>query len=154
MARSFYVTSLTRTGSVIAASVGFAAWVGYREADGHDPDDLLPKLGPVPVDAIVGAAAGIAGLIVGAKYGGHDSMAANVLLGAGDGAGAVFGVSGGQSLGHKIHEVVKGTGGLLPGTGGGKKKERAQLNGNGHTAEIRDAHGRHMPVNAPASNEF
>jgi hypothetical protein len=138
--KQWFWNSTTRTAGVALAATGFSALVGYREADGVDPEDLMPKLGPVPAEAIFGIIAG--GVALSGIAG--DGKVGNLVAGAADGAAAVFCVSGGQSLGHKLHEVFKGTGGLLPGTGA--KRERAQLNEPAPKAEIRDAHGRHMEV--------
>lgn len=153
----WFLSSTIRTVGVATSSVGFAALVGYREADGVPPEELMPKLGPVPAEVIFGVISGAVALSgIFMDVGGKQALFQNFVAGTADGAMAVFGVSAGQSLGHKLHEVFKGTGGLLPGTGA--KRERAQLNeGDTNPAEIRDANGRHMQVRKrqeQASNEF
>ncbi len=136
--KQFYWNSGARTVGMAAITTAFSALVGYRHADGIPEDDLMPKVGPMPAEAVVG----IVGLGLQLTGWLGQGMLGSAVAGATDGCGAVFLVSGGQSLGHKIHEWTKGVGGLLPGTGG-PKRERAQLEEKAH---VRDAHGRPMEV--------
>ncbi len=140
--REWVYQSGARTLAVSLTTLGLSTLVGYRHADGVPEDDLMPKAGPVPLEGVIGLATAALTLTgwVGQGYVG------SAVAGVTDGCAGVFFVSTGQSLGHKLHEAFKGTGGLLPGTAG--KRERAQLDTDRSApkAEIRDANGRHMEV--------
>lgn len=129
--KAYFQETIVDTTATVGVATGLAALVGYREKDGVPNDQLMPSLGPVPLDVALGFGFHLIGLGIG------KGMAARVASKAGDGAFAVFGVSAGQSLGGKLYDTMKGTGGLLTG----RQQPRA-MGGGAPKNEFRDANGK------------
>lgn len=138
--KAYFKDTIVDTTATVGTATALAALVGYREKDGVAADQLMPTIGPVPVDVALGVGLHAVGLAIGG------GMAAKIASKAGDGAFAVFGVSAGQSLGGKLFDTMKGSGGLLTG-----KRQPAAM--NARQPEYRDAHGQHRKAQV-ASTQF
>jgi hypothetical protein len=134
--KAYFAETITHTATTVGVATALAALVGYREKDGVPADQLMPSLGPVPLDVALGFGFHAVGIAIG------NGMAAQVFSKAGDGSFAVFGVSAGQSLGGKLYDTVKGSGGLLTG----RQAPRAMSQGAPQAREYRDANGQHRKV--------
>lgn len=139
--KAYFTETIVHTSTSVGVATALAALVGYREKDGVPADQLMPSLGPIPLDVALGFGFHLVGLAIG------KGMEAQVFSKAGDGAFAVFGVSAGQSLGGKLFDTVKGSGGLLTG----RQAPRAMAQ-NQRVATFKDANGKHRQVQVQQAN--
>jgi hypothetical protein len=135
MKKEYITESLADTAAVTITAGVIAGFVGYREQSGKPQEELMPHLGPVPMDLGIG----VLGHLIGFAWSGASgpSMATRVFNKIGDGGFAVFGVSAGQSAGASLYDSMKSKG------GGGRVPPRPM-----------PAPGGVAPGAAPASREY